>query len=132
MPYVMVPVPEEHEAELMQELLKMSLRERLNAWEPEPLRALVDGLEPTSRRLVTELAEVSVNNRRLSESAAAALLGIDGGELDEIVETINTQCAAQSMPYLILTAPHAGSDSEVDLLITRVAADHLTSSSELA
>lgn len=130
MPYVLVPVPEEHEDELMEEVLKMSLRERLSAWDAEPLRALVGELEPSSRRLVTMLVEVSVDNRRLSETEVATSLGIDVVELKEMVEAINSRCRAQSLPYLVLTAPQQGPDDGVDLLITQVAANHLTSSPE--
>lgn len=127
MPYVMVPVPEEHEDEFMQELLKMSLRERLSAWEAEPLLALVAELEPSGRRLVMKLAEVSADNRRLSESEVASFLGVGVVELGEVVQAINTSCTDRSLPYLVLTAPHRGPGDEVDLFIARAAAAHLTS-----
>ncbi len=130
MPYVMVPVPEEFEDELMQEVLKMSLRARLSTWAPESLRSLVGELDAGPGRLVELLAEASMANRRLSEPDIASSLDVSIEELREMVEEVNGRCISGAMPYLVLAAPHHGSDDEVDLLITRAAAAHLVPPSE--
>lgn len=126
MPYVMVPVPEEHEQEVMQEILQLSLRESLNAWDPAKLVPFVAGLDEVDRSLVTTLAEATSRGQRLTRAQVAGRLGLELTRLTEVVEDLNRRSNELSQPYLVLTAPGEGADDDVAsqvLLTTRVAAE---------
>ena len=125
MPYVMVPVPEEHEKEFQSELLQLSLRASLTAFDPEQLRGLVAELDPVALSFVARLVEASSANKRLTRAQVADAAGLDVLELLAIADRINHHAAERSQPALILVAPGPnpalGEAGEV-VLITQVAA----------
>lgn len=126
MPYVMVPVPEEHEQEFMQQILQISLRESLNAWDPAVLVPFLDSLEPEARALVTTLAQASARGQRLTRSQVGVVLELPLVRLSALVDDINLRSNDLSQPYLVLTAPGEGPDDDEAgqvLLTTKVAAD---------
>lgn len=128
MPYVMVPVPEEHEQELMAEVLRMSLRKSLGEWEVEPLRAVFEESEPTARALITVLARASNDKRTLSRKQIAEATGAASADLVGLSDQVNARCITRKMPYLILTAPEkdvGGAATGEVLVIGSVAAQLL-------
>lgn len=122
MPYVMVPVPEEYEEEVMRELLKISLREKLSAWAQPELQVLLEQSDPASRRLIALLVRASRDQRQVGRAAAAAELSTDLESLDAVVHALNNRCVASGQPYLVLTSPMG---EEQAIHITRNAVDLL-------
>lgn len=122
MPYVMVPVPEEYEEEVMQELLKITLREKLSSWARPDLQVLLDQSDPATRRLIALLVRASRDQRQVGRAAAAAELSIDLASLDAVVHALNNRCVAGGQPYLVLTSPMG---EERAIHITRNAVDLL-------
>lgn len=127
MPYVMMPVPEEHEQELMNEILKISLRKSLSDWSEPSVRSVLDSSAPRSRELIALLTQAAAHNRKLSRTEVAASLGADSIELRGLVDEINERCTDRSAPYLVLTvADDSSDDPGADcLLITQVAVELL-------
>lgn len=126
MPYVMVPVPEEHEQEVMQQILQLSLRESLNAWDPAVLVPFVRELAAVDRSLVDALADATSSGLRLTRAQVATRLGMDLGELTARADDLNRRSNDLGQPYLVLTAPGEGPDDDLAsqvLLVTKVAAD---------
>ena len=125
MPYVMVPVPEEHEKEFQSELLQLTLRASLNSFDPDQLRTLLTELDPMALALVVRLVEASAANKRLTRAQVADDTGLDVAGVVALADRINHRSAGRSQPYLILVAPgpnpSLGEAGEV-VLITQVAA----------
>lgn len=125
MPYVMVPVPEEHEQAFTQELVQLSLRESLNAWDRSVLGPFLGGLGNSDRSLVSTLALASVEGRRLTRSQVAGAIGVEIDVLSSMVDDLNARSKELSQPFLVLVAPgESPDDGEIGevLLITKVAA----------
>mgnify|MGYP005616239381 CR=1 FL=1 len=125
MPYVMVPVPEEHEQEFMSELMQFSLRESLNAWDRDVLGPFVDGLVDHDRTLVSALAQATERGQRLTRTQVCTLLGLDLPQVSVLVDDLNRRSNDLSQPYLVLTGPAVSADGgEADqvLLVTKSAA----------
>lgn len=124
MPYVMVPVPEEHEKEFQSELLQLTLRASINAWDAAMVQGLLDELDEPALALVRVLVDAASANRRLTRQQVAELLQSDVATVSSLAERINHRSAGKGRPYLILVAPgedpKAGEAAEV-LLITQVA-----------
>ena len=125
MPYVMVPVPEEHEKEFQSELLQLTLRASLNSFDPGELRSLMAELDPIAVSLVARLVAATGASQRLTRAQVADGLGLDVAGLVALADRINHRSAGRSQPYLILVAPgpnpSLGEAGEI-VLITQVAA----------
>ncbi|MEO6628829.1 MAG: hypothetical protein ABIP03_09700 [Aquihabitans sp.] len=131
MPYVMIPVPEEYEQELMSEVLKMSLRKSISAWSPESLRAIYTSCDPAERSLVDTLTRASADGNRLPLTAIEEALHVSSDALEALVTGVNGRCDARSLPWLILRTPAssaggmAGTAASDLLIITQTAATAL-------
>lgn len=57
MPYVMVPVPEEHVQEVMRYVIKLLQEADLEDWDEESMRQLFDGSDEITRALLSFVAQ---------------------------------------------------------------------------
>lgn len=105
MPYVMVPVPEEHEEEFTKELLAISMRAAARAWDEATLRVLLDGLDAADVALVRAVAAPDRPVDHVSASELAATLGLDLTDVAEAIARVNQAGEATSRGWLILTSP---------------------------
>lgn len=101
MPHVLVPVPEEHVAEVTLGLMRLVLG--MSGWQDGALVEMVAGLDGPSRALVREVAAVSAEHDRLPYHDAARALGVDVGTVLELVTTINDSCRRDGVPLPLVT-----------------------------
>ena len=114
MPYVMVPVPEEHEEEFTKELLAIGMRAAASAWNEAAVRSLMDGLGPVDVALVRAAAAPDRQVDRLEAGELAESLGVDIVAVTAAVERVNRTSAGLGRGWVILTSPstrpgHGGS-----------------------
>lgn len=102
MPYVMVPVPAEHEREFQQFIMTTILRDAMNQWSAEGLGAILDQLTPDQVRLVDHLADRSVNGSAPTKQMVAAALDLPEERVISLHQEVNDLCAAADKPQLIL------------------------------
>lgn len=105
MPYVMVPVPEEHEAEFMDELMQMALRASLTGWKPEAMTELLAESEPAWLDLIRELVAAAGRGEMLARQVHATALSVDLEEIISRADAINARCKERGWPYLVLAEP---------------------------
>ena len=105
MPYVMVPVPEEHEEEFTRELLAISMRAATRSWDEATLRALLDGLDAPDVALVRAVSAPDRQVDRLGASELAAALGLDLTGVADAIARVNEAGASMSRGWIILTSP---------------------------
>lgn len=102
MPYVMVPVPEEHVEEVMTFMLRVKSRANLEPWDEESVKSIFDELDEFGRSLLAFVGRSASNQRDLSEADAAKLLQLSSRETIAIVREINDLCRDAGRPSLIL------------------------------
>ena len=102
MPYVMVPVPEEHVEEVMSFMLRAMSRANLEPWDEEGVTTLFEELDEFGRSLLAFVGRSAANERDLSETDAAKLLQLSSRETIAIVREINDLCRDAGRPSLVL------------------------------
>lgn len=105
MPYVMVPVPAEHEADLVRLLIQMQVREVLSDWSEAEVRQLLDGLAVDETRLVTLIAESIESGKAVTDRDLARALDSDPTSLLGAAQRIAEACGAMSKPALVMVDP---------------------------
>src|SRR5262245_49121389 len=103
MPYVMVPVPEEHVQDVMQFILREVARASLESWDGESISALFHGVEEEGRSLLAYVARAIASGKEISEADAAALLQLRQREMVGLVRDINERAAQANRPNLVVT-----------------------------
>ena len=101
MPYVMVPVPEEHVADVMQFILREVARASLEPWDEESLSALFHEVDEESRSLLAYAARATVGGKELSEADAADLMQLRQREMAGIMRELNERAAKANRPSLV-------------------------------
>lgn len=104
MPYVMVPVPAEHEAEVTQFVLRISLGAALKTWDAASMAQLFEELEPLTQSVVVQIALGNLEGTPISDRVVGDLLGVPPGEVVNGVLGVNAVCTAHGWPSLILMA----------------------------
>jgi len=103
MPYVMVPVPEEHVQDVMQFVLREVARASLEAWDEESVTQLFHDVDEESRSLLAYAARATITGKELSEAEAADLLQLRQREMAGIMRDLNDRVAKASRPPLVST-----------------------------
>ena len=101
MPYVMVPVPEEHVEDVMNYLLKAMSRASLQAWDADAMTALFAELDEFGRTLLAFVGRSAANEKDLPEAEAAKLLQLSPRETIAVVREINDLCREMDRMSLI-------------------------------
>lgn len=102
MPYVMVPVPEEHVQDVMQFVLREVAKASLEPWDEESVSKLFHEVDEEGRSLLAYAARAVVSGKELSEADAAALLQLRPREMAGLVRDINERAAQASRPNLVM------------------------------
>ena len=101
MPYVMVPVPEEHVQDVMQFVVRMASQATLEPWTQEALGELFDEIDEAARALLSAVAKGVISGRPLNEADAAAVIGMTWREVTGMVRELNDAAASRSHPALV-------------------------------
>jgi hypothetical protein len=101
MPYVMVPVPEEHVPDVMQFVVRLASQAPLEPWTAEALTQLFEDIDEPARALLSAVAKGVINDRPLGEPDAATIIGMTWREVAGMVRELNEAAASQSHPALV-------------------------------
>jgi|SRR5262245_1572349 len=102
MPYVMVPVPEEHVQDVMQFVLREVARAALEPWDEESISTLFHEVEEEGRSLLAYVARAIAGGKEITEAEAANLLQLRPREIAGLVRDVNERAAKASRPNLLL------------------------------
>lgn len=121
MEYVMVPVPAEHEQEVLRFLIGMAARAGQQPWEPSQVEAVLAATDDTGRTLVAAVADAVLDKAPLSEADAAAALMISRRELVGLMRELNELPEARAHGGLlghrkVVEPARGGGEHEVRLL----------------
>jgi hypothetical protein len=101
MPYVMVPVPEEHVQDVMQFVLREMAKASLVPWDDESVSALFHEVDEASRSLLAYVARASMDGTELSEIEAADMMQLRPREVAGIIRDLNDRAAKANRPLLL-------------------------------
>jgi len=103
MPYVMVPVPEEHVQDVMQFVLREVAKASLEPWDEESVSKLFHEVDEEGRSLLAYAARATISGKELSEADAADLLQLRQREIAGIVRDLNDRVVNANRPNLVGT-----------------------------
>ncbi len=101
MPYVMVPVPEEHVQDVMQFVVRMASQATLEPWTQDEVAQLFDEIDEPARALLSAVAKGVIGGNPLNEADAAAIIGMTWREVTGMVRELNEAAASRSHPALV-------------------------------
>ena len=102
MPYVMVPVPEEHVEAVMQFVLRAIARASVESWDSESVDGLWAELDEASRSLLSFVARAALAGLELDVTEAARKLEIKPREINAIVTELNSTARDNNRPSLLI------------------------------
>jgi hypothetical protein len=105
MPYVMVPVPEEHVQDVMQFVLREVAKASLEPWDEESVSKLFHDIDEESRSLLAYAARATISGKELSEAGAADLMQLRQREMAGIMRDVNDRAVKANRPALLSTRP---------------------------
>jgi hypothetical protein len=103
MPYVMVPVPEQHVEDVMQFVLREVAKASLEPWDEESVSALFHEIDEASRSLLAYAARAVMTGKELKESEAADLVQLRQREVVGIMRELNERASKANRPALVTT-----------------------------
>lgn len=101
MPYVMIPVPEEHVEEAMSAVLRIISRGRLVEWDAASVKQLFDDVDESARALLAITARAMQAGKPVNQNAAAEFTQLSQRELLGIMRELNDRAAADSRPVVL-------------------------------
>jgi hypothetical protein len=101
MPYVMMPVPEEHVEEVMQFVLRAIARAAVQPWDAESIGEVFHGVDEASRSLLAFVARASAEGSELDAMDAARKLQLTTREATAIMNELNQMTRDTDRPVLI-------------------------------
>jgi hypothetical protein len=103
MPYVMVPVPEEHVQDVMQFILREMAKASLEPWDEVSVTQLFREVDEESRSLLAYAARATISGKELSEGDAADLMQLRAREMAGIMRDLNERASKANRPALVMT-----------------------------
>jgi hypothetical protein len=101
MPYVMVPVPEEHVQDVMQFILREITKASLEPWDDESVTALFHEVDEAGRSLLAYAARASTSGTDISEAQVADMMQLRPREVVGIVRDLNERATKANRPPLV-------------------------------
>ena len=101
MPYVMVPVPEDHVQDVMQFVVRLMSQAAIEPWSDEAITQVFEELDEPGRALLSTVANAVVRGNPITEGDTAALIGMTWRETMGILRELNDLAGASSHPPLI-------------------------------
>jgi hypothetical protein len=103
MPYVMVPVPEEHVHDVMQFILREVAKASLAPWDEHSVTELFHEVDEESRSLLAYAARAATTGKEISEARAADLMQLRQREMAGIIRDLNERASNANRPPLLTT-----------------------------
>ena len=101
MPYVMVPVPEDHVQDVMQFVVRLMSQAAIEPWTEEAIAQLFEEIDEPGRALLSAVAKCRGRWQSDHEADAAAMIGMTWREAMGILRELNDVAGAASHPALI-------------------------------
>jgi hypothetical protein len=101
MPYVMVPVPEEHVEDVMQFILRAIARASIVDWDAESFGRLFEAVDEPSRALLSFTARAVLAGEQLYEDEAVRAIQLTAREIHSIARELNEQAREENHPPLV-------------------------------
>ena len=89
MPYVMLPVPEEHVMEVMDQILRIVTRASTEEWDQSSLEAFFHETDEATRSVLSVVARGALSGRQVTDVDAAALIDVKAREIVGILREVN-------------------------------------------
>ncbi|MEZ5167457.1 MAG: hypothetical protein R2695_13555 [Acidimicrobiales bacterium] len=105
MPYVMVPVPEEHVEEVMQFMLRSIAKASEEPWDTESMSTLFDDSDELTRTLLSFVARATIKGVEVLEADAAAAVQLSHRETAAIVRELNEQAREMNRANVLVRQP---------------------------
>lgn len=102
MPYVMVPVPEEHVEDVMEFILRAVAAASVQAWDDESLDATYHEVDEMTRSLLAFVARAQAEGKELDAIAAARQIQMTAREVNGILSDLQTLTRETNRPPLIV------------------------------
>jgi hypothetical protein len=101
MPYVMVPVPEEHVQEAMEAVLRIIRQGRLTPWDDDSIDGFFRAADEPSKALLSLVARATLAGRQLTQVAVADTLELSQREIVGMMREINDLAREDNRPPLL-------------------------------
>jgi predicted ATP-dependent protease len=101
MPYVMVPVPEEHVQDVMQFILREVAKASIEPWDEASVSQLFHDVDEASRSLLAYTARASMSGTEISDVQAADMMQLRPREVIGIIRELNELAARDNHPSLV-------------------------------
>jgi hypothetical protein len=101
MPYVMVPVPEEHVQDVMQFVLREVAKASLAPWDEESVSELFREVDEESRSMLAYAARATISGKELTEVEVADLMQLRQREMAGIMRELNERASKANRPALV-------------------------------
>lgn len=101
MPYVMLPVPEEHVEEVMQFVLRAIAEASIEPWDAESINVLYNDVDESTRSLLAFVARAAADEGELSDVDAARRIQMTVRETGGIMNDLNATTRESKRPQLI-------------------------------
>ncbi len=102
MPYVMVPVPEEHVQDVMQFILREVAKASLEPWDDGSISDLFHEVDEVSRSLLAYTARASLAGKDVTEGQVADMMQLRQREVAGIVRELNERAGKANRPGLLV------------------------------
>jgi hypothetical protein len=103
MPYVMVPVPEEHVEDVMNFVLRAMARAAKQPWDEDSMVRLFLEVDELSRTLLAYVARATLGGQDITEAEAARMVQLTGRETIAIQRELNDVARQEGREALITT-----------------------------
>lgn len=101
MPYVMVPVPEEH-VEVVMEFVLNAMAERSTVpWDAESINELYESVDEVSRSLLAFVARAIVDGGELVDAEAAQRIQMSVRDTNAVMSKVNAKASEAGRPPLL-------------------------------
>jgi hypothetical protein len=104
MPWVMVPVPEEHVQEVMEYVIRTATRAQLQDWDLESAQKLFLDVDEACRSLLSIAARAAAAGKQLRDQEAADFIQLNVREMVGIIREVNEAANAANRPPLLSTS----------------------------
>jgi hypothetical protein len=101
MPYVNIPVPEEHVEEIMQFVVRTMQRAAMETWDEDAVHGFFGELDESSRALLAYIARATLADKELTEAEATQLMQVSWREVFGMARDLNERAAKANRPPLI-------------------------------
>ena len=102
MPYIMIPVPEEHVEDVMQFTLRAIAQAAIEPWDTESITQIYGEVDEATRSLLAFVARASFDGEELAAADAARRIQLTVREAVGIINELNTLTREAKRPSLIV------------------------------